>query len=745
MGYESNQYPGMEPPDMYDDTTSILQNIDFDNPELTTPFDTLPDFLEPPVGPYNTHPSRFQNQNLDPTLAVPEPFHSVPQEFIDPSLLNNTGNVAVPTIQQEPYGTYNSMNIGSPVANHHDFTAVSPSYPINYTHDVSVLSSEDRNDEVENGTRDVFALRRSRIPSPVLIHHEPPLKRPAKGPNGLSLRSGQIPRVTRKKDPKPDPREWYGSPPPPPESWGPKDKNGRPLFKYTECGELERGKTYSEHELRRYLYGPKKDEQFSQPRRLQGVPEVENKIRQGLTLWIGWVAPQSNDRYPYGTQSQKCRFAGCEDTQNTIRTGFPRVIFDERMNDDGEVLDPYHNAGYMHLYCFEQHFDLIDAMIHLDVRPDERNFKHEDNIFKLTRHFSDMRTIVDLWWQDEYPKFVEARSRGKRRNHRNYKNSLSYRLILHALDNSTDARLKLREERGGANMAKHKGDISKQNFLKECRSFGLLDDNDDPVPGAHIRLPELMREKRQAKKLARAAGRRDTPAPAESLPSPASTYKTAIEYQQDATYSTPCSIHSPINPNSPMPGSGSPYAYLSSKPVSSSPYYQQPASIPVTSSPIGNTARKRDRDEVLMEDRNIGISYDPVQDDPNKRPRTSPSPAPSTTPQHAYTQVLDHTGQQDNGVGSIPASTEASYLPTPPATEPLGLSPDSDFNIHNADSVDVVIVTEGAEDNHDKGEEEAELADGNSVEAFDNLEFDEGDDLFGSPADEAGLADLFNL
>ncbi|KAI2785428.1 hypothetical protein F4815DRAFT_490541 [Daldinia loculata] len=600
----------------------------------------------------------------------------------------------------------------------------------------------------ENEKRDIFALRRSRIPSPVLIHHEPPLKRPAKGPNGLSLRSGQIPRVTRKKDPKPDPREWYGSPPSPPESWGPKDKNGRPLFKYTECGELERGKTYSEHELRRYLYGPKNDDLFSQPSRLHGVPEVEDRIRQGLTLWIGWVAPQSNDRYPYGTQSQKCRFAGCEDTQNTIRTGFPRIIFDERMNDDGEVIDPYHNAGYMHLYCFEQHFDLVDAMIHLDVRPDERNFKHEDNIFKLTRHFSDMRTVVDLWWYDEYPKFVEARSRGKRRDHRNYKNSLSYRLILHALDNSTDARLKLREERGGANMAKHKGDIKKQKFLRECRNFGLLDDNDNPVPGADVRLPELMLEKRLAKKLARTGGRKDTPAPAEDLPSPASTtYQSTAEYQQDATNSTPCSIHSSIDFYTPVLGSGSPYAYLSPKPISPPPYHQQPISSPVTSSPIGNTARKRDRDEVLMEDRNIGIPYDPIRDGPNKRPRTSPSPAPPTTPQHAYTQVPDHTGQQyeaDNGVGSVPTPTEASHLPTPPPTEPLGLNPDSDFNIHNAASANVDIITEGTEDNHEKGEKEAEMADGDSVEAFDNIEFNECDDLFGNPADEAGLADLYN-
>ncbi|KAF3063597.1 hypothetical protein GL218_01680 [Daldinia childiae] len=778
MGYESNQYPEMEPPDMYGDTSSILQNFDFDNPTLTTQFDTLPDFLEPPVapavGPLNTHPSHFQN--FDPSLAAPEPIHSVSQEFVDPSLLSNTGIVAVPTIQQEQYSTYNSMNIGGPVANHHDFTVASPNYPINYTQyppqfspppqpyqpyqpqypqpldsyptprrisDVSILSSEYDDGQVENGKRDIYALRRSRIPSPVLIPHSPPLKRPMKGPNGLSLKNGQIPRVTRKKDSKPDPREWYGAPPPPPESWGPRDKNGRPLFKYTECGELERGKTYSERELRRYLYGPKQDDLFMQPRRLQGVPEVEDKIRQGLTLWIGWVAPQSNDRYPYGTQSQKCRFADCEDPQNTIRTGFPRIILDERMNDDGEVINPYHNAGYMHLYCFEQHFDLVDAMIHLDIRPDERNFKHEDNIFKLTRHFSDMRSIIDLWWFDEYPKFVEARSRGKRRDHRNYKNSLSYRLVLHALENSTDARLKLREERGGANMAKHKGDIARQKFLKECRNFGLLDDNDDPIAGAHLQLPGLILQKRQAKKLARTVGRKDTPEPAEvlpppTLPSPASSgYQSATDCQQDAAHSSPCSTHLSINSYSPAARSSSPYAYLSPKPVSPSlppPHHQQPPSSPVISSPVGTTARKRDRDEVLMEDQNIDLSYDSIQDDSNKKPRINPSPAPPSTPQHVYTPVPDHTGQYDevnNGFGNVPAPTEASHSPTPPPSEPLGLNTGSD------------IVREGAEDNHDEGEKD-EISDGNSVEFLDSMEFNESDDLFGGSADEAGLADLIS-
>ncbi|KAI1467305.1 uncharacterized protein F4812DRAFT_451570 [Daldinia caldariorum] len=624
----------------------------------------------------------------------------------------------------------------------------------------NIRSNLDDHDEslTKDGKRDIFSLRRSRIPSPVLIHHEPPLRRPASGPNGVSLRSGQIPRVTRKKDPKPNPREWYGSPPSPPQSWGPKDKNGRHLFKYTECGELERGKMYTEREIRRYLFGPKRDDTFPPPTRLTGVPEVQDKIRHGLTLWIGWVAPQSNDRYPLATQSQKCRFADCEDSQNTIRTGFPRIILDERMNDDGEVIDPYHNAGYMHLYCFEKHFDLIDALIHLDVRPDERNFKHEDNLFKLTRQYSEMRTVVDLWWHDEYPKFVEARSRGKRRDHSSYKTSLSARLVAYALENSSDARLKLREERGGANMSKHKGDLAKQKFLRQCRNFGLLDENDDPIPGAHEQLPELMSKKRQAKKLARTAGRRDVSPPLESPFTPVSMeFPSAPEAPQQSTpdinpdddqkTALPSRQPSPVEHCFPI-HQGPPYSYEPpttanhNQSTPPSPTNQQPSS-----SPIESTAHKRDRDEVLIEDQNLGIPCEPDQGNPKKL-RISPPLSPAM-PETVYTQTPRYTDQQDGTDsipgGGLPEGTEAGYLPTPSPSpfshESVGVNMGFDVNVDSTTSVDASF-TKSVEHTYNEDREEAQVT---SVEFLINRESNEGDDLFGGPADAAGLADPVTL
>ncbi|KAI8962507.1 hypothetical protein F5Y11DRAFT_322781 [Daldinia sp. FL1419] len=589
------------------------------------------------------------------------------------------------------------------------------------TSEASISSLEYSDIQMGNGSINPLQLRITRIPSPVLIPCKKPLRRAANGPDGAPLRSGQIPRVTRKKEQRPNPREWYGSPPPPTESWGPKDKNGRPLFKYTECGELERGKAYTIEELRTYLFGPKKNDQFTLPERPDFVPGVEDKVRQGLTLWIGWVAPQSNDRYPYPMQSSKCRFADCEDKQNTIRTGFPRIIFDERMNDDGEAIDPYHNAGYVHLYCFEQYYDLIEVMIHLDVRPDERNFKHEDNLFKLTRQFPDMRGIIDGWWHDEYPKYTRAKQLGKRRNHRIYENSLSYRIVQASLDNSSDARLKLREERGGANLSKHKGDLVKQQFLKNCKAFNLLDANDDPIPGAEDMLGALMQQKSDYKKQER-KGRRESLARKENLATaePAN-HQPAVEHQGNATQinhhgvqvpAGPFFIHSPNNAYSPMPrGPPSP-----------------PGVVPAIPDlrPEENTSRKRSWDQVSKGGQGVDGNHDSSQDYSNKKPRIS-SPIP------------DYTGQEHGNDGEF-VSFEVSNMPYPVSSENPGLGLDFDFEISTMAAPDAV-----GSGHNEKGDgkeiegvvvEETDVA----VEALDSIGTEE-DDLFGNPADEAGLAD----
>ncbi|KAI2612998.1 uncharacterized protein GGS25DRAFT_145269 [Hypoxylon fragiforme] len=427
------------------------------------------------------------------------------------------------------------------------------------------------------------ASKRHRVPSPILEGNEPPLKRAEKGPNGELLRSGRIPRVTRKDQARPDPREWYGPPPPRPESWGPKDKSQRPLFKYTEYGELERGKTYTVTEMRWYLYGPKVSEKhiFKLPQRLPGVRQVKGKVRQGLTLWIGWVAPQSNDRYPQGQQSQRCRFADCADPNRTIRSGFPRIIFDERMNTEGEALDPYHNAGYAHLFCFERHFDLVDAFLRLDVRPDERDFKREENLGKISRIYQDIRCEVDAWWETELPKYRKAREMGGKRN-RAYENSLSYRLVNHALEHTSETRQRVRETRAGADISKHKGDLLRQKFLRDCLTWQLTDEAGDPVPGAEQQLQQLMSRKRrrESKPNQPAKRQKQNEDAGQDYPSTPGSgygiydYQTQYPPSPTAYPSTPSAL--PYSPSYGMMHSPQMYQELIT------PYYQQQVGTPST-------------------------------------------------------------------------------------------------------------------------------------------------------------------
>ncbi|OTA93251.1 hypothetical protein M434DRAFT_306514 [Hypoxylon sp. CO27-5] len=464
----------------------------------------------------------------------------------------------------------------------------------------------------------------SGLPSVELIFDGPPLTRPDKGPNGVSLRNDRIPRITRKNQQRPDPRDWYGPLLTQPESWGPKDKTNRPLFKYTEFGELERGRTYSPREMRWYLFGPKTyEEQFKLPKLLDGVPRVRDKIRQGLTIWIGWVPPQSNDRYPYGAQSQRCRFANCPDPNQTIRSGFPRVTFDERMNQDGEIVDVFHNAGYAHLWCFEKYFDLVHAWIYLDIRADHRNFKREENLGKLSRFHPEIHNEVEEWWRDEYARFVEL---GKTRV-RTYEKSLSYRLICHVLATSSDGRIKMRESRNGADMSKHKGDLIMQQFLKECIQHELVDEFGDPITGATEELERIRAGKKQKKAMAKKLGARRNM----SLPD-----ISTEDGDDDTPLPTPTTMQQTPTPRS----------------AAFSPERNRDleAANTMISLYAGKTAEKRKIDQVEAEDQDIDMldrdGHEPIRERPNKRPQESSMIVSDSVPQAGGAPTADNVGQQ---------------------------------------------------------------------------------------------------
>ncbi|KAK8050022.1 hypothetical protein PG994_011752 [Apiospora phragmitis] len=154
---------------------------------------------------------------------------------------------------------------------------------------------------------------------------------------------------------------------------------------------------------------------FNNPsgRQLQGKSWVNRPIepgevrrshvrRSGLTLWIGWTPAQANDRYPNG-DSNKCKLRECAFDSRSIKTGDPRVVFDERCNEKGDAVDPYYNAAYCHLYCVEKHFNLMQLAHVLDVRLDDRNLdKEERNLSALKPEEYD---TCRKWFESSWPRY----------------------------------------------------------------------------------------------------------------------------------------------------------------------------------------------------------------------------------------------------------------------------------------------------------------------------------------------------
>ncbi|TGJ81527.1 hypothetical protein E0Z10_g7237 [Xylaria hypoxylon] len=332
-------------------------------------------------------------------------------------------------------------------------------------------------------------------PSPGTQTTRPRPKRPAKNHLGELLLNDKIPRKThgKKGNDNVEPERYYGPSPKKPDNWGPRDKKGRHLFTYTDKGELAAGALFTASQMRRYLLGPQPGEKFDPPDRLPGVKYSKRKLRQGLTLWIGWPAAMANSRYPRGGESTKCRFRSCQYAQ-TILVGDPWVIMDERQNVDGELVDPFHNAGYMHLYCLEHHFDIIDLWHLIDIRLDCRALKRESHpYFGLEYKLPGIGTELRTWWIAEYETWAQLKPLGKRRT-RSHENSLAQCLINYKLDNEPKAQTRNRQKRGGADMSKHRGNPELKRKLLAYRKHDLLDPQGFPLADAAAKLQEIENE-----------------------------------------------------------------------------------------------------------------------------------------------------------------------------------------------------------------------------------------------------------
>ncbi|KAI1633284.1 hypothetical protein F4809DRAFT_644567 [Biscogniauxia mediterranea] len=520
----------------------------------------------------------------------------------------------------------------------------------------------------------------SRPPSPRIDRSQTvAARRPELSYNGrpLKLRSDKIPRHTRQKKERPEPRQWYVPLHEKPPSWGPPDVRGEPIFRYTEFGELEPGRFYDLSEMRQYLLGPKHSERFPMPALHEGVPKVKGKKRQGLTLWIGLPGSECNWRYPRMGDSTKCRFSECLHDNHTIRQGEFWVIFDEHMNETGDVINPFHNAGYVHLDCLERFFDLVELWQTVDVRIDDRDFKYEEyGYFKLGRKHPRIVDEVAKWWKDEYQKWCDYREGGPKRS-REFEFSLVRRLVEFDLEHEPRARKRTRLVRQGNDFSRHRGDVKEQKRWRTLRDFGLLDKNGVPFPDADERLEEYLGEaskEKSERRKARAMQKRwrmtgttsfdDFPSP---LSDPVNTSR-AEPRLGDNHQAGPSSFYSAA-PSLPHAAAYTSVGGLSFPAMQQPVYTQYPATAGQTGVPMPffqphgllipmpeEPPRKRNRDETESDD--DGVVSAP------KRQRKEPPQPKAAPPAHTITtaMLINPTADAEFGLTMPPLFTPAGFF-----------------------------------------------------------------------------------
>ncbi|KAK7970241.1 hypothetical protein PG988_009314 [Apiospora saccharicola] len=326
---------------------------------------------------------------------------------------------------------------------------------------------------------------------------------------------GKIKRTTRRNqgeqpmDPETLTYSYYGKPPPQKKAWGPRQKNGKPLFQYNRQGELDPNRPLSNKEIRMFLFGPSHGQEQSADWTNRDPEPGEvcrvNAGRSGLTLWISWTPAQSSHRYP-SSNSNKCKFLDCALDSRTIKTGDPRIIFDERHNVTGASINPFWNAGYCHLYCFEKHFDPVQLLSTLDIRLDNRVFEKEES--NLSALKPDEFEACKRWFHDHWPehlnwhfeKYLRAKeSRDEARKSpgtplpppavervRPWDSSLTYTLMKKSLDLESPAKAQQRAKRrevkkDSCDRDIHRGDLDYVNLARRIANQRVKSRNQGEV------------------------------------------------------------------------------------------------------------------------------------------------------------------------------------------------------------------------------------------------------------------------
>ncbi|KFY60315.1 hypothetical protein V496_05357 [Pseudogymnoascus sp. VKM F-4515 (FW-2607)] len=252
-------------------------------------------------------------------------------------------------------------------------------------------------------------------------------------PGKVKVKDGKInPRTARRIEL--DPTQYYQPLERIPQSWGPINPDGRPRFRYNGFGELQPGMTFTGDEMLEYLFGT--------------FPRLDNLESNNPSLFIQCVPSDSNSRYPT-TLSNKCRFTDCPVKTRTIPSGHFRVAFDEQ-ND--EKLDPYHCAGYVHLYCLERFCSFTCLAQYCNLVPDTRTLREGRNRMSITRDHSEFARMCMVYMED-------SRHRDPHADGWDYKNTLCSALTEEYLRLEARVRRATRERQGGNNIGVHRNDM----------------------------------------------------------------------------------------------------------------------------------------------------------------------------------------------------------------------------------------------------------------------------------------------
>ncbi|KAL2164026.1 hypothetical protein VTH06DRAFT_3240 [Thermothelomyces fergusii] len=312
--------------------------------------------------------------------------------------------------------------------------------------------------------------------------------------NGMKMNH----KRNRRGSPSNDPSQFYAAPVGLLRPWGPKVVVGKNrqedhIFRYyQQTAELRPSLTYTKEQLVAFFLG-------------HGHPYP----RRSLTLWIQNTPAQINERYANRSESSKCRYKDCPAKQNTILKGFFRVAFDEFSDESGTIRDPFRNAGYMHLHCFESLFDL-GYLIHYGaarhnfrILPDRRDFVHESrNPASINRDHAEMIEAYEAWVDgqkaraDRIEQDNVTRPRGQ--EYTGF-HPLPQMILPHAqrlgctltdkhLSLQVKGRAAMRESRGGIHIGIHRGDLDLFVHLHNQKSQGV------PLERA---LPALPAQERQ--------------------------------------------------------------------------------------------------------------------------------------------------------------------------------------------------------------------------------------------------------